>query len=590
MFQEDIAPIAENHSCIFSERYRNVFFRIKTRKNREIMVESNYVIGIDFGTDSLRSLIVNADNGEEIAIEVVEYPRWMEGKYCVPEINQFRHHPLDYMEGLEKGVKNCLEKVPKNVKDNIKAISVDTTGSTPCLTDKSGTPLSLLPEFVENPHGMFILWKDHTAVKEAAEINHVAKTWGGEDFTKYEGGVYSTEWFWAKILHVLREDEKIRNLAYSAIELCDWIPAFLTGTSDISSIKRGRCSAGHKAMWHDSWGGLPDEEFLVKVDPLLKDFKSRLYIETCTADVRAGLISTEWASKLGLKKDVVIGTGAFDAHMGAVGAGIEPYALVKIIGTSTCDILVAPKDDINDKLIFGICGQVDGSVIPQMVGLEAGQSSFGDVYAWFKSLLAWPLWNILDKETLAREVEDKIIPVLEDEAKKIQIEESGIIAMDWFNGRRTPVANQNLKGAILGLNLGSNPPKIYRALVESTAFGARAINESFQSQGVPIKQLIGIGGIVKKSDFIVQVLADVLNMPIKLCGSDEVCALGAAMYAATAAGLYSNIEEAQKHMNSGFVKEYLPIPENVKKYELLYKRYLKIGKFIEEEIMNLVKR
>ena len=552
------------------------------------MAESNYVIGIDYGTDSLRTLIVNADNGEEIATDVVVYSRWSEGKYCVPEENQFRHHPLDYMEGLEKSVKNCLTKVPVGVKDNIKAISVDTTGSTPCLTDIKGTPLSLLPEFKENPNGMFILWKDHTSVKETAEINQVAKTWGGEDFTKYEGGVYSSEWFWAKILHVFREDEKVRKAAFSAIELCDWIPAFLTGNNDISTVKRGRCSAGHKAMWHESWGGLPDEKFLIKVDPLLKGFKSRLYIETCTADVKAGTLSPEWAKKLGLKEDVVIGTGSFDAHMGAVGAGIEPYALVKIIGTSTCDILVAPKEDIDDKLISGICGQVDGSVIPNMVGLEAGQSSFGDVYAWFKSLLAWPLENVLNDEKLSKELEDKIIPALEEEARKIPIEESGIIAVDWFNGRRTPVANQNLKGAILGLNLGSNAPRIYRALVESTAFGARAINESFMSQGVAIIQVIGIGGVVKKSDFIMQVLADVLNMPIKLCGSDEVCALGAAMCAATAAGIYDTIEEAQKHMKSGFVKEYLPIPENAKKYESLYKRYLKLGKFIEDDIMSLL--
>ena len=552
------------------------------------MVESNYVIGIDYGTYSLRALIIDANNGEEIATDIVAYSRWIEGKYCVPEKNQFRHHPLDYMEGLEKCVKNCLEKAPVNVRENIKALSVDTTGSTPCLTDKNGTPLALLPEFKEKPNAMFILWKDHTSVKETAEINHIAKTWGGEDYTKYEGGVYSSEWFWAKILHVFREDEKVRKAAYSAIELCDWIPAFLTGNNDISTVKRGRCSAGHKAMWHESWGGLPDEEFLVKIDPLLKDFKSRLYIETCTADVKAGIISPEWAKRLGLKEDVIIGTGSFDAHMGAVGAGIEPYALVKIIGTSTCDILVAPKEDIDNKLINGICGQVDGSVIPNMIGLEAGQSAFGDVYAWFKSLLAWPLKNVLNDEKLSKELEDKIIPALEEEASKIPIEESGIIAVDWFNGRRTPVANQNLKGAILGLNLGSNAPRIYRALVESTAFGARAINESFISQGVAIKQVIGIGGVVKKSDFIMQVLADVLNMPIKLCGSDEVCALGAAMCAATAAGIYETIEEAQEHMNSGFVKEYLPIPENAKKYDLLYNRYLKLGKFVEEDIMNLI--
>ena len=223
---------------------------------------NNYVIGLDFGTDSVRTLIVNADNGDEIVTEVQTYPRWMEGLYCQPEINQFRHHPLDYIEGLEYTVKSCLENVPDSVKNNIKAISVDTTGSTPCFVDKNGNPLSLSTEFNENPNAMFVLWKDHTAVNETAEINRIAKTWGGVDFTKYEGGVYSSEWFWSKALHILRVDNEVRDSAFSIMELCDWIPALLTGNQDIKTIKRSRCAAGHKAMWHESWGGLPDDKFL----------------------------------------------------------------------------------------------------------------------------------------------------------------------------------------------------------------------------------------------------------------------------------------------------------------------------------------
>ncbi len=556
---------------------------------------NNYVIGVDFGTDSVRSLVVNAETGQEIASEVHYYSRYREGKYCVPEKNQFRHHPTDCIEGLEKTIIACLENAPERVRENIKSISVDTTGSTPGPIDEEGTLLALLPEFQDNPNAMFILWKDHTAVKEAVEINKVAKTWGGTDFTKYVGGVYSAEWFWAKILHTLRADRKVRDAAYSWVELCDWVPMVLTGNKKPLTIKRSRCAAGHKAMWHESWGGLPDEEFLIAIDPLLKGLRGRLYKETYTSDVKVGTLSAEWAKRLGLKEDVVIGIGAFDAHMGAIGAWIKPYTLVKIIGTSTCDVLLAPKEELGDKLVKGICGQIDGSVIPGMIGLEAGQSGFGDIYAWFGSLLCWPLPNILQATTLiddqtkaklSAEIDEKIVPVLTSEAEKIPIDESGIIALDWMNGRRTPDANQFLKGAIMGFNLGSDAPRIFRALVEATAFGARKINDRFESEGVPIKQIIAIGGIPQKSSFVMQVVADVLNRPIKVCGSDQACALGAAMCAATAVGIYETIAEAQQHMNSGFVKEYIPIPENAEKYKVLYEKYGELGAFVEHEITN----
>ncbi|MCP4760834.1 MAG: ribulokinase [archaeon] len=554
-----------------------------------------FVIGLDYGTDSVRTLIVNANTGEEVATDVHYYSRWMEGKYTDPDKNQFRHHPLDYIEGLEKTVKACVNMVSDDVKNNIIAISVDTTGSTPCLTDKEGTPLSLLPEFQENPNGMFVLWKDHTSVKETAEINKLAKTWGGEDFTKYEGGVYSSEWFWSKTLHVLRNDEKIRKAAFSVVELCDWIPALLIGNKDALTIKRSRCAAGHKAMWHVSWGGLPSEEFLVKIDPLLKGFREQLYRDTYTSEVKVGKITSEWAQKLGLNEDVVVGVGAFDAHMGAIGAGIKSYSLVKIMGTSTCDIISAPNKDVEGKLIKGICGQVDGSVIPNMAGLEAGQSSFGDVYAWFKSLLYWPVKTILGKDgtidemikiKIMKEIEEKIIPELEKEAAKLPIDEDGLIALDWFNGRRTPNANQFMKGAITGINLGSNAPKIYKSLIECTAYGARAINDCFEDQGVPIKEIIAIGGVSKKSDLVMQILADILNRPIKVCKSEQACALGAAMCAAVVGNIYTTIEEAQDHMISGFTKEYTPNPENIKKYDILYNKYQELANYMETAIMK----
>ena len=552
-----------------------------------------FVLGVDFGTDSVRTILVNAMNGEEVASTVHPYSRWKEGRYCDPEKNQFRQHPLDYLEGLEITIRRVLADTPRSVVEQIKGMAVDTTGSTPVAVDRDGTPLSMTSDFEENPNAMFVLWKDHTAVKEAAEINHVARTWGGLDYTKYEGGVYSSEWFWAKILHILRNDDKVRDAAFSWVEHCDWIPALLTGNTDPLLMKRSRCAAGHKAMWHESFGGLPSEEFFVKLDPLLKGLRDRLYQDTYTCDVPVGKLSSEWAERLGLSEEVTMGVGAFDAHLGAVGGEIEPYVLSKVIGTSTCDMLVAPMDEMGDKLIRGICGQVDGSIIPGMLGMEAGQSAFGDIYAWFKELLLWPVRHILSmndepdsgtKERLIREVSDRLIPELSKEAERISIDETGILALDWMNGRRTPDANQLLKGAITGLNLGSDAPKIFRALVEATAFGAKKIVDRFISEGVPIKSVIALGGVPKKAPFVMQVISDVLNMPIKVARSEQAVALGSAMAAATVAGIYDTIEEAQAAMGNGFEMEYSPDAENARKYQVLYEKYSQLGGFVEKEL------
>ncbi len=552
----------------------------------------NYVLGIDYGTDTVRTLIVDAGSGEEIATSVIDYPRWKDGKYCNPAINQFRQHPLDYLEGLEISVKKALEKVSEEVKLNIKGISIDTTGSTIVAVDKDGVPLSLKSDFEENPNAMFVLWKDHTAVKEADKINELVKNWGGIDYTMYEGSVYSSEWFWAKLLHIIRNDKNVAKEAFSWVEHCDWITAVLTGMTDPLKIKRSRCAAGHKAMWHEAFGGLPDEKFLIKLDPRLKGIKERLYKDTYTSEVVAGTLTEEWANKLGLPAGIKIGVGAFDAHMGAVGGQIKNYTLSKVMGTSTCDMLVAPFDKVGNKLIKGICGQVDGSIIPGTLGMEAGQSAFGDIYAWFKDLLSWPIENIISqageidgktKNDLINQTIDRIIPELTKEAEKIEIGESGIVAIDWMNGRRTPDANQNLKGAITGLNLGSNAPKIFRALVEATAFGSKRIVDRFVTEGVKINSVIALGGVAKKSPFVMQVMADVLNMDIKVAKSEQTCALGAAMFAAVVAGIYNTVEEAQKAMGSGFDMEYKPVKQNAEKYQKLYEKYIKIGDFIEKE-------
>ncbi len=549
----------------------------------------SYVIGVDYGTDSVRALIVDTENGKELSTAVFYYPRWQYGKYCDATQNQFRQHPLDYIEGLENSILQALAKVPAEIAEKVKGIAIDTTGSTPVAVDKTGTPLALLPEFAENPNAMFILWKDHTAIQEATEINDLCKT-SSINYTKYEGGIYSSEWFWAKILRTLRVDSNIQKAAYSWVEHCDWIPFLLTGGTDVHALKRSRCAAGHKALWHEDFNGLPPNEFFRTLDPLLDGLRDRLFEKTYTSDESAGTLSKEWSERLGLSENVVVSVGAFDAHMGAVGGQIEPYYLSKVMGTSTCDMLVAPAQEVGNKVVKGICGQVNGSVIPNMLGMEAGQSAFGDTYAWFINLLAWPLQNVLAKNkildeettrTLVAETTHRIMLELSDAAAKIEPGANGIIALDWLNGRRTPDANQALKGAIAGLNLASDAPRIFRALVEATCFGARKIVERFVEEGIPIKGIIGLGGVAKKSPFIMQVMADILNRPIRITRSEQTCALGAAMFAATAVGLYATVEDAMQKMGSGFDAEYIPNVENAKKYDIIYQQYSDLGEKME---------
>jgi L-ribulokinase len=551
----------------------------------------NYVIGLDFGTDSVRALIVNTHNGEEAGYGMWNYSRWGKGMYCDPANNSFRQHPADYLEGLEKSIALAINEAGEQVRKNIMAISVDTTGSTPVAADKNGTPLALLPEFSDNPNAMFVLWKDHTANQEADEINHLVRNWGGIDYTKYEGGIYSSEWFWAKVLHVLRADNRIREAAHTWIEHCDWIPALLTGTTDIKHIKRSRCAAGHKAMWHTEWGGLPSEDFLIKLDPVLKGIRDRLYTETYTSDVSAGKLHSAWAARLNLPEGIAVGVGAFDAHLGAVGGEIKPYYMSKVMGTSTCDMITVPAAELGEKLVQGICGQVDGSIIPGMIGLEAGQSAFGDVYAWFREILLWPLKNISSdtdfpdpksKEKFIENLHDRLIDQLSESADNIDPEQSGVIAIDWLNGRRTPDANQMLKGAIGGLGLGTTAPAIFRALVEATAFGSKKIIDRFREEGVRIDGVAALGGVAKKSDFVMQIVTDVLDMPVSLMKSEQTCALGSAMAASVAAGIHKNFEAAQAAMGGGFEKEFYPRPEFVKKYQELYKKYVQLSESIEK--------
>lgn len=520
-----------------------------------------YVIGLDFGSDSVRALVVDAANGKEMSSSVVEYPRWARGMYCNPAENRYRQHPLDHIESLESCVKAALRGLDTFIVDNIEGISVSATASTPVLTDRNGTPLALLPQYADNPDAMFVLWKDHTAIEEADRINEVASS-SQIDFTKYCGGTYSCEWVWSKMLHCLKHDSSLRAQAWSWTEHCDWISAILCGNTDPVNMARSRCAAGHKAMWHESWGGLPGWDFFASVDPLLLTFKDHLYKDTVTGNCRIGGLCQEWASKLGLKEGIAIGIGAIDCHVGAVGAGIVPGTLIKVMGTSTCDIFIGPALQSDQKPVHGICGQVYGSVTPHNVGYEAGQSAFGDVYAWASKFMG------------------SSIADLSKEAESLPVTEDDMIALDWFNGRRSPDANPRAKAAIYGLTMSSTHGQLFKALVEATAFGSRAINERLRNGGLQVKDIVAIGGISGKSPYVMQTMSDVMGVPIKVLASTQACALGAAIFASVCAGVHENVESAQKAMCPGYSTEYLPDSSRHAIYDVLYQKYRQLGKFV----------
>jgi len=527
---------------------------------------SKYAIGIDFGTNSCRTMIVDILNGKELANSVFDYPSGEAGIISDPKNpNLARQNPADYLQGIKVTVKNALDQAltadPSFSAMDIIGIGIDTTGSSPMPVDQAGQPLCFDKRFANNPAAMVWLWKDHTSHAEAELITRKAAELRPEYLAKI-GGVYSSEWFWSKLWHCLNTVPDVFAAAYSFVEICDWIPAMLTGETDPLKIKRSVCAAGHKAMFNAQWGGLPDADFLSALDPKLGNLRERLYTHAYPSEERIGFLSPQWAAKLGLKQDIAVAVGAFDAHMGAVGAGIKTGTLVKILGTSTCDVMIWPNTRAL-KDIPGVCGIVNGSVQGGYFGIEAGQSAVGDIFLWFVNNLVPDAYGKTTEEKFTR---------LESLANQLKPGESGLLALDWNNGNRTILVDVRLTGLLLGQTLHTQPHEIYRALIESTAFGALTIIDRIEAYGVAIDEVVNCGGLAAKNPLLMQIYADITNRPMKVSQSDQTPALGAAIFAAVAAGGYEHVEEAQKAM-TGIKEVYNPNPDNHKIYKELYALY-----------------
>ncbi|MGZ4964249.1 MAG: ribulokinase [Limisphaerales bacterium] len=521
-----------------------------------------YTIGLDYGTNSVRALIVNVSNGKEIASAVWNYEHGTQGVILARDPNVARQHPADYLKGAQITIKQSLVAARKSAKgftpSHVIGIGVDTTGSTPLPVDASGQPLAFQKKFAKNPAAMAWLWKDHTATLEAAEITALAKEIRPQYLAKC-GGTYSSEWFWSKILHCLRTAPDVFAAAHSWVELSDYVPAALTGTEKPVEFTAGVCAAGHKAMWNAKWGGYPDEAFLERLNPQLGALRLRLAKNVQSIDRSVGGLTQDWAKKTGLTAGIPVAVGAFDAHLGAVGSGVAPGALVKIIGTSTCDIAIAPNDQSLAD-VPGLCGIVDGSVLPGYFGLEAGQSAVGDIFNWFVNYIQ-PLGKSGNHESLT------------NAAAKVKPGESGLLALDWNNGNRTVLVDQLLTGALIGQTLYTSPAEIYRALIEATAFGALTIINRFEEYGVRIEQVVNCGGIAYKNPVVMQIYADVTGRPMKISRSSQTCALGSAIAAAVVAGAHKDIACAQKAMTGLKSRVFKPNTEAHAIYCELYELY-----------------
>jgi L-ribulokinase len=528
----------------------------------------HFTIGVDYGTNSVRALVVETETGREVGMHVTPYPSGKAGVLLdASDHNLARQHPGDYLFGLRDSVTTAIEqarKDPSFAVEKVIGIGVDTTGSSPIPVDQHNVPLGVQPKWKDNLAAQCWLWKDHTSYREAAKITEIARQ-ARPKFVAKCGNTYSSEWFWSKIWHCLTVAPDVFNAAFSWVELADFVPSVLAGVTDPREVNRGICAAGHKALYSDEWGGLPDKEFLAMLDPKLADLRDRLYSTAYDAMTPAGKLCGEWAAMLGLPEGIPIAIGEFDVHYGAIGSGVEEGVLVKAIGTSTCDCCVVPMTKrIAD--IPGICGIVPGAILPGYYGIEAGQSAVGDIFNWWV-------------ETVCNG-DGALHAQLTTEAAKQRPGQSGLLTLDWNNGNRTILVDPMLTGLMLGQTLYTTRAEIYRALIEATAFGARAIIERISEFGVPITRVVCCGGIAEKNPLLMQIYADVTGCTMQVAGSGQACALGSAVGAAVvagkAAGGYADFASAQKAMTSVKPISYAPIPANQKVYEQLYALYKKL--------------
>ncbi len=544
-------------------------------------MEKKYVIGVDFGSDSVRAVVVDTHSGDTAGSKTVFYTRWNQGLYQHPEQGIFRQHPLDYLESLELCIKGAIQSLCEEERALIAGIGIDTTGSTPAPVDENGTPLALLPGFEENENAMFHLWKDHSAFAEAEEINELFLHGSDTDYTKYQGN-YCAEWFWAKILHTIRTDEQILAAAYTWEEHSDWIVGVLCGETRPEHLYHGACAAGHKAYWHSEWGGLPAAELLERLDPYLVRVRERYGRKPQPAVVKAGHLCPEWAKRLGLDESVVISGSSFDAHAGAVGAGIREKTMVCTMGTSAVDMIVEKAENLDGKDIKRFCGQAENSILPDLVGVETGQAAFGDIFAWFKKLLMWPIQcfkEILPPEqyeSLWGTLDENLLPMLQTYARQLA-DTPFPISLDWFNGRRYPDTDDFQTAVISGLRLGMEAPVLYRSLVFGAVCGLKRIIRGFEEQKIEISNVIAVGGISKKSEYVMQMMADVLEKDIAIVDADQTCALGAAIYAAVGSGVYADEQEASAHMAAKVTHIFHPDVGKYEFYRARYAEYLRLA-------------
>ena len=524
-----------------------------------------YTIGVDYGTNSVRAIVVSTSNGKEAGSYVFNYPSGHQGILLDKNDHHLaRQNPADYIQGLEVSVTRALKAAKKRKgfsAGKVIGIGVDTTGSTPIPVDRNNVPLALQKQWKKNLAAHAWLWKDHTSAEEAATITETAKMHAPKYIERY-GGTYSSEWFWAKVWHCLNAAPAVFDAAYSWVELADFVPAILAGVKDPVAIMRGVCAAGHKAIFSHDWGGLPDKEFLGRLNPKLADLRDRLFATAYDAKTPAGTLCTEWASKLGLSAGIPIAIGAFDAHFGAIGAGAAEGTLVKIIGTSTCDCTVVSQEHKKGE-IPGICGTVLGSILPDMYGVEAGQSAVGDIFKWFVEVVCGNNGSLHATFT--------------KQAQKLLPGQSGLVALDWNNGNRTILVDPRLSGLLVGQTLYSTPAEIYRALIEGTAYGARAIIERIKDYGVPVDRIVCCGGIAEKNPMLMQIYADVTGCTMLISGSSQTCALGSCIAAAVVAGKqnggYDSFAAAQEKMTSLKPVKYTPNPKAKSVYDELYAIY-----------------